>query len=185
MAIRKIARLPVIAAGAALLMAPSSASPASGWRSAIDRLAEEKALAEGCAAILKSVAVDHPMARVQGERLYARARSDADGLIALLAFDLADDRSPADIPELRQRLETVPRQRQALCQHVDAAIGGAGEEGARPLLGRGTSSLDSALVEAAGVLWTAYRGAGAAEREEMRAMIAAARWRPYVLVPLP
>lgn len=195
MTLREIARRSVIAAGAALLVAPAAAAPASGWRSAIDRLAEEKTLAEGCAAILKSFAVGHPMMRVQGERLYARAKADADGLIALLVVDLADDRSPADIPEISQRLETVSRQRQTLCRHVDAAVGttpgaGAGEQGARTddligLLGRGTSGPDSSLIEAAGALWTNYRRADAAEREEMRAVIGAARWRPYALVPAP
>ena len=186
MTIREIPRLSVIAAGAVLLVAPPAIAPASGWRTALDRLAEEKTLAESCAAILKSSAVDHPMARVQGERLYARAKADADGLIALLVVDLAGARSPADIPVLRQRLETVPRQRQALCRHVDAAVGpGAGERGARALLGRGTSSPDSSLVEAAEVLWTAYRRADAADRGAMDAAVAAARWRPYALVPEP
>jgi len=131
-AMRCTAWLLLLATGAALMSPPQMAlAQGVSWRQALDRLAREKALAEGCASVLKIFADGAPMARVQGERLYARAKADADGLIALLLGDLADERSPADVPELRQRLEAMPRQRQALCRHVDLAIGAAAREQVR------------------------------------------------------
>ena len=76
-----------------------------------------------------------PMARVQGERLYARAKADMDGLVRLLTADLATERSLAESPELQHRLEAVMAQRRALCRHVDAAVGSehAEHEPVRPM----------------------------------------------------
>jgi len=189
-AVRCMAWLLLLATGAALMSSPQMAlAQGVSWRQALDRLAREKALAEGCASVLKIFADGAPMARVQGERLYARAKADADGLIALLLGDLADERSPANVPELRQRLEAMPRQRQALCRHVDLAIGAAArEQGARSrsinLLSQGASDAGS-LVEAAVAIRNAYRGADAAQREAIDAAIMTVRWRPYALVPAP
>ena len=185
-----MAWLLLLATGAALMSSPQMAlAQGVSWRQALDRLAREKALAEGCASVLKTFADGAPMARVQGERLYARAKADADGLIALLLGDLADERSPADVPELRQRLEAMPRQRQALCRHVDLAIGAAArEQDARSLsmglLSQGAGDAGS-LVEAAVAIRIAYRGADAAQREAIDAAIMTGRWRPYALVPAP
>ena len=189
-AMRCTAWLLLLATGAALISSPQmTLAQGVSWRQALDRLAREKALAEGCASVLKIFADGAPMARVQGERLYARAKADADGLIALLLGDLADERSPANVPELRQRLEAMPRQRQALCRHVDLAIGAAArEQGARSrsinLLSQGASDAGS-LVEAAVAIRNAYRGADAAQREAIDAAIMTVRWRPYALVPAP
>ena len=123
---RELAWLPALACAALLLVGWVRPSPRRlAWPPAVDDLAREKTLAEACASILKTFADGAPMARVQGERLYARAEADMDGLVRLLIADLAAERSPADSPELRQRLEAVPRQRQALCRHVDAAVGTA------------------------------------------------------------
>ena len=56
-----------IAAGAALLVAPPPlAAPAIGWRTTVERMSEDKFLAEGCISILKNSEGDHPMIRVQG-----------------------------------------------------------------------------------------------------------------------
>jgi len=166
-----VTRVVVLATCAAMVPSPSTPTIAQdpGWRQAMDHLAAEKTLAEGCASILKGWPAGNPMARVQGERLYVRAKADVDGLIALLLADLADDRPSANSPELEQRLTAVPKQRQALCRHVDLAI--ASEAGS--------------LVEAAVAIRTAYRGADAARREAIDAEIMAARWRPYALVPAP
>lgn len=185
MTIRQSVCLTVIAAGAIVLVAPPAAAPASGWRAALDRLAEEKTLAESCAAILKSSAVDHPMARVQGERLYGRAEADANGLIAMLAVDLGDSRSPADVPELRHRLETVPRQRQALCRQVRAALSEREPtpRGLVALLDRGSDAAPGSLLGAALELWQAYRRGDAARRRAIAAALGAGRWLPYAEVP--
>ena len=189
-AVRCMAWLLLLATGAALMSPPQMAlAQGVSWRQALDRLAREKALAEGCASVLKILADGAPMARVQGERLYARAKADADGLIALLLGDLADERSPADVPEIRQRLEAIPRQRQALCRHVDLAIGAAArEQDARSrsinLLSQGASDAGS-LVQAAVAIRNAYRGADAAQREAIDAAIMTVRWLPYALVPAP
>ena len=124
------------------------------------------------------------MQRVQGQRIYARASADVDGLIGLLKTDLAGDRSPAAIPELVYRLESVPRQRQALCRHVDAAVGSAVRERAErsgdiELLAEGVADSGASLLDAAVELWQAYRGAGDAERERILAAIEGMRWREY------
>ena len=83
----------------------------------------------------------------------------------------------------------MPKQRQALCRHVDLAIGAAArEQDARSLsmnlLSQGASDAGS-LVEAAVAIRTAYRGADATQRAAITAAIGAARWRPYVRVPAP
>jgi hypothetical protein len=177
-----------MAAGAALLLSQAAAA-ADGWQSAIDRLADERILAEGCASILKSAAVNHPMVRVQGQRLYARAKADVDGMIALLVADLAADRAPADSPELRHRLESVPRQRQGLCRHVQAALEASAnqrdESASRPvdLLVRADDTSQGGLVEAALAIWQAYRTGDEARRRTIISELENARWLPYAEVP--
>jgi hypothetical protein len=109
-----------------------------------------------------------------------------DGLIALLKADLAGERSPAAIPELRYRLETVPRQRHALCEYVDAAVGGAVRE--RPERFRAVELLEGAaetgmsLLDAAVRMWRAYRSAGSGERERIISAMEALRWQEYAEV---
>jgi hypothetical protein len=180
-------RLFALAAGAALLVTPAAAA-ANGWRAAIDRVIEEKVLAEGCVSILKSSAVGHPMIRVQGERLYARAQADVDGMIALLVAALTGDRVPPDSPELRHGLASVPRQRQALCRHVQAALGasvdqrGEGLSAPVDLLIRGSADSGWPLVEAALEIWQAYRRGGEVRHRAIASELEAARWVPYAEV---
>jgi hypothetical protein len=192
MSTRELARFLVITSGAALFLFPpqTTASQEVGYRDAVDQLAQEKTLAESCASILKTFADDDPMARIQGQRLYARAKADVDGLIALLVVDLAEDRSPADVPELRQRLETVPRQRQTLCEHVDAAVGAklrAQGEGARnfwvDMLTAGIGDAVGSLIEAGVDIWQEYRRADEVRRQTIASQIEATRWRDYAEVP--
>ena len=190
MAVRGVSRLLILATWAALLSSPSTPAVArdASWRQAVARLAQEKALAEGCASILKTFADDAPMARVQGQRLYARAKADVDGLVALLLVDLAEDRSPAAIPELRQRLEMLPKQRQVMCEHVDAAVGTSlRDQGAHAVLVdrlvEGASDTTGPMIEAAIEFWQAYRRADQARRQTMAAALDATRWRDYAEVP--
>jgi hypothetical protein len=190
MAVRELGCLPVLAASATLLLV-TSVPPAAqdiGWPQAVDQLAREKTLAEACASILKTFAEGAPMARVQGERLYARAHADMDGLVRLFIADLAGERSPADSPELRQRLEAVPRQRRALCRHVDAAAGTAlrrspGRTAVAELLAKGSSDSVAFAGEAAVRIWQAYREANQVGRAAIIARIEAVRWLPYPEVP--
>jgi hypothetical protein len=189
MALRQTVRVLVLGTSAALLLAsPAAGGEESGWRQALERFAQEKTLAEGCVSLLSAFAERDPMARVQGQRLYGRAKADVDGLIALLAVDLAGDRSPAAIPELRYRLQAVPRQRQALCRYVDSAVATAVRErsqdpGADKLLGEGTADAASSLLDAAVLTWQEYRRAGEGERASIIAAVEAARWRDYGEVP--
>lgn len=190
MVFRQPAPLLALATCAALLLPPPVARGAegSGWRQAVDRFAHERTLAEGCVSLLKTFADRDPMGRVQGQRLYARAKADVDGLIALLKVDLAGERSPATIPELRYRLEAVPKQRQALCEHVDAAVGTAirGQGGASTLradlLTLGTGETEDSLVAAIVELWRAYRRADNTHRKIILSAIEAGRWLPYAEV---
>ena len=190
MAVRELARVPTLAACAALLLATSVPAGAEeiGWPQAVDQLAREKTLAEACASILKTFADGAPMARVQGERLYARAAADMDGLVRMFIADLASGRSPADLPELRQRLEAVPRQRQALCRQVDAAVGTAlrrqpGRASAAELLAAGSSDAATSMNDAAVRIWQAYRGADQVGRATIVARIEAVRWLVYADIP--
>jgi hypothetical protein len=187
---RELARLLVVSAALSLSLSAPAAAQDTGWRDAVDRLAQEKTLAESCASILKTFAESDAMARVQGQRLYARAKADVDGLVALLMVDLAEDRSPADVPELRQRLETVPKQRQALCQHVDAAVGNAvraQDQGARGLLTAmltaGIGDAVGSTIEASVEIWKEYRRADEVRRQTIASQIEATRWRDYAEVP--
>ncbi|HEX6112739.1 MAG TPA: hypothetical protein VFZ10_10545, partial [Geminicoccaceae bacterium] len=70
MAPRQPGRLVVLGACVALVLPPLAVRSAeeSGWPRAVDRLAYEKTLAEGCVALLKTFAARDPMARVQGQR---------------------------------------------------------------------------------------------------------------------
>jgi hypothetical protein len=189
MAARRLARILVTACITALLSpwAPGVAGEAD-WPEAVDRLAREKTLAESCAAILKTFADGAPMARVQGERLYARARADVDGLVRLFIADLASERPLAESPELRHRLEAVVAQRRALCRHVDAAVGATlraqpGRAGVADLLAQGSSDSKSFMIDAAVQIWNAYRQADQAGRAAIVARIEAVRWLPYGEIP--
>jgi hypothetical protein len=189
MGVRELASLPALACAALLLLAwmPAVAQDAA-WPQAVDQLAREQTLAEACASLLKTFADGAPMARVQGERLYARAAADMDGLVRLLIADLAGERSPADMPEFRQRLEAVPKQRQALCGHVDATAGTALRQqpqrtSAADLLAQGSSASPGLMIDAAVQIWTAYRVADQAGRAAIIARIEAVRWLPYAEVP--
>ena len=190
MAVRELAWLPARLACAALLLVGSVPAVAQeiGWPQAVDDLAREKTLAEACASILKTFADGAPMARVQGERLYARAEADMDGLVGLLTADLASERSPADSPELRQRLEAVPRQRQTLCRHVDAAVGTAlrrqpGRTRAAELLAQGSRGPMGFMTDAVVRIWQAYREADPVGRATIATRIEAVRWLPYATIP--
>jgi hypothetical protein len=188
MALRQAAGLLVSGAGAALLLGmPAAAGGASAWRPAVERLAQERTLAEACVALLESFAEHGPLQRVQAQRIYARARADVDGLIALLNADLAGDRSPAAVPELAYRLKSVPKQRQALCRHIDAAVGGAVRDrtepsGAAESLAEGIVGNAIPLSDAAVRIWSAYRRAGDSERARIIAAIEGTRWRDYAEV---
>lgn len=189
-AVRCTTWLLLLATCAALMSSPKMAALAQGasWRQALDRLAREKTLAEGCASILKTFADGAPMARVQGERLYARAKADMDGLIELLLVDLANQRPLADAPELRHRLEAVVAQRRTLCRHVDAAVGTtlrqqSGGTGAADLLAEGSGDALSSLIEAAVQIWQAYGDADQGGRAAIIARIGAMRWVDYEEVP--
>ena len=188
--VRELVRPPTLAACAVLLLATpvSAGAEEIGWPQAVDRLAREKTLAEACASILKTFADGAPMARVQGERLYARAAADVAGLVRLFSADLASGRSPADLPELRQRLEAVPRQRQALCRQVDAAVGTAlrrqlGRAGAAALLLAGSSDAAPSMDDAVVRIWQAYRAADQGGRATIVARIEAVRWLDYANIP--
>jgi hypothetical protein len=127
------------------------------------------------------------MQRVQGQRIYARAKADLDGLIPLLQADLAGDRSPAAVPELAYRLGSVTRQRQALCRYVDAAVGSAVRERAHSsraieLLAEGVAGNALPLSDAAVQIWQAYRRAGEPERGRIISAIEGTRWRGYAEV---
>jgi hypothetical protein len=190
MSSRELARLLVVGAALSLSLPAPGAAQEAGWRDAVDRLAQEKALAESCVSILKTFAESDPMARVQGQRLYARAKADVDGLITMLAVDLAEDRSPAEVPELRQRLEAVPTQRQALCQHVDAAVGAVlreQSEGTRnlwvALLTQGIGDAVGSTIDAGVEIWKEYRRADEVRRQTIASRIEATRWRDYAEVP--
>jgi hypothetical protein len=190
MALREVARLPGLVACAALLLAqPAPCAPQdAGWRPAIDRLAREKTLAEGCVSILKTFGDHAPMARVQGQRLYARAKADMDGLIGLLLVHLAKQRPLADAPELRHRLEAVVAQRRTLCRQIDAAVGTAlrqhsGRTSAADLLAEGSGDALGSLIEAAVQIWQAYGDADQGGRAAIIAGIGAMRWLDYAEVP--
>ena len=190
MALREAGRLTGLVACAALLLAQPApcAAQDAGWRPAVDRLAREKTLAEGCASILKTFGDHAPMARVQGQRLYARAKADMDGLIGLLLVDLANQRPLADASELRHRLEAVVAQRQTLCRHVDVAVGTAlrqhsGRTSAADLLAEGTGDAPSCLIESIAQIWRAYGAADQGERAAIIARIGAMRWLEYTQLP--
>jgi hypothetical protein len=188
MTVRELASRAFVAC-AALLLVGSTAADAQdpAWPQAVERLAGEKNLAQACASILKTFAGDAPMARVQGERLYARAQADTDGLVRLIVADLASEGAPAERPELRHLLEAVPRQRQALCDHVDAAVGREVAEQlggtAAALLAQGTSDSAGSIAELAVRVRQAYREADPAARAAIVARLEAVRWLPYAAVP--
>jgi hypothetical protein len=184
MALRQAARSLVLGTCAALLQLLPATGQEHGWRQAVDRLAHEKILAEGCVSLLEAFADRGPMQRVQGQRIYARARADVEGLIALLQTDLTGDRSPAAVPKLAYRLESVPKQRQALCRHVDAAVGSIVRERAQgsravELLAEGKAGAATPLSDAAVQIWQAYRRAGDPERVRIVTAIEGTRWRDY------
>jgi len=186
--LRRVTWLLMLATCIALVPSVPRGARDASWTQAVDRLAREKVLAEGCASILERFGDDAPMARVQGQRLYARARADMDGLVGQFIADLASARSPAEAPALRLRLEAVVGQRRTLCRHVDAAVGTAfrerrGGTGAADLLAEGSNDAVQPMIDAAAQIWTVYRDADQAGREAIISRIEAMRWLPYGEVP--
>jgi hypothetical protein len=189
-AIGGIGRIILLAAlaGVASAAATPAVGEAGGWRQAVDLLAQEKSLAEGCASLLKTFGDDAPMARVQGQRRYARAKADMDGLIGLLIADLTRERPLAAAPELRQRLEAVVAQRRTLCRQTDAAVGSAlrqhsARAGAADLLAEAGGDAPRSLIEASVQIRHSYRAADQAGRAAIISGIEAARWLAYAELP--
>jgi hypothetical protein len=85
---------------------------------AIRFLGHEKSAAEQYGVILITVAKDNPGLYVRGIKLYADAKSDFDGLIAELRFDLQSGQDPAGSAKFNESLKEAAEKRIAFTSFI-------------------------------------------------------------------
>src|ERR1700732_1734397 len=85
---------------------------------AIRFLGHEKSAAEQYGVILITVAKDNPGLYVRGIKLYADAKSDFDGVIAGLRFDLQSGQDPAGSAKFNEALKEAAEKRVAFTSFV-------------------------------------------------------------------
>ena len=130
---RRVARRLFVAAALVSLLCISvraQQSEPGTLSDAIRFLGHEKSAAEQYGVILITVAKDNPGLYVRGIKLYADAKSDFDGLIAELRFDLQSGQDPARSAKFNEALKEAAEKRVAFTSFVSGEVDKLG--GARP-----------------------------------------------------
>jgi hypothetical protein len=180
---RRVARrLFVAAALVSLLCLSARAQPTEpGTLSdAIRLLGHEKSAAEQYGVILITVAKDNPGLYVRGIKLYADAKSDFDGLIAELRFDLQSGEDPAGSAKFNEALKEAAEKRVAFTSFVSGEVDKLG--GARPGLPdviTAVPELVKAISEAGLSIWKAYHDAGKERRDAIMNELERLQWRSF------
>src|SRR5580704_11157079 len=178
---RRVARLLLVAAALMSLLCISvraeQSAPAS-LSGAIRFLGHEKSAAEQYGVILITVTKDNPGLYVRGIKLYADAKSDFDGLIAELRFDLLGGQDPARSAKFDEALKAAAEKRVAFTSFVSGEVDRLG--GARPGLPdviTAVPELVKAISEAGLSIWKAYHDAGKERRDAIVNELAHLEWR--------
>jgi hypothetical protein len=181
-AARRVALLTLI--GVALPLQRRFAAHAADvptFSDAVAVLERERSAAEQYAVILATVGRKDLERYVRGIQLYADAKSDFDGLIAALRFDLVAGNNPAQSQKFAKALEAAAEKRIAFTNFVSDQVVGK-IEGARPGLldvVKVVPELVKAITDAGLAIWDAFRKAGKERREAMLSEIDRLRWRSF------
>jgi hypothetical protein len=147
---------------------------------AIRFLGHEKSAAEQYGVILITVAKDNPGLYVRGIRLYADAKSDFDGLIAELRFDLQSGDDPAKSAKFNEALKAAAEKRVAFTSFVSGEVDKLG--GARPGLPdviTAVPELVKAITDAGISIWNAFRQAQKETRDAILSELEHLEWRSF------
>lgn len=179
----RLARRVLFAAGlASVLGIAARAQPAEPGSpsDAIRFLAHEKSAAEQYGVILITVAKDNPGLYLRGFKLYADAKSDFDGLIAELRFDLQSGQEPAKSTKFNNVLKEAAEKRVAFTSFVSGEVDKLGR--ARPGLPdviTAVPGLVTAISEAGLSIWRAYHDAGNERRDAIMNELEHLEWRSF------
>ena len=179
---RRLARRLFVAALVSLLCISVRAQrPEPGTLSdAIRFLGHEKSAAEQYGVILITVAKDNPGLYVRGIKLYADTKSDFDGLIAELRFDLQSGEDPAKSAKFNEALKGAAEKRVAFTSFVSGEVDKLG--GARPGLPdviTAVPELVKAISDAGLSIWRAYHDASKERRDAIMSELERLEWRSF------
>jgi hypothetical protein len=147
---------------------------------AIRFLGQEKSDAEQYGVILITVAKDNAGLYLRGFKLYADAKSDFDGLISELRFDLQNGQDPAKSAKFKEALKAAAEKRVAFTSFVSGEVDKRG--GARPWLPDVITvvpELVKAISEAGLSIWKAYHDASKERRDAIMNELERLEWRSF------
>ncbi len=172
----------LVCAAIALPHADAAASDnAPSLSDAVGVLAKEQSAAEQYAVILATVGRKDVDAYVRGIQLYADAKSEFDGLIEQLRFDLIEGHDPTKSPKFAAALEAAAKSRIAFTDFVSDEVVGK-TQGAKPGLievVKVVPDLVKAITNAGLAIWEAYSKANKERRDAIPSEIDHLRWRGF------
>jgi len=148
---------------------------------AVGVLEKERSAAEQYAVILARVGRKDVDAYVRGIQLYADAKSDSDGLISQLRFDLIDGRDPTNSAKFAAAMQAAAKSRIAFTNFVTDEVVGK-TTGAKPGLidvVKVVPDLVTAITDAGLKIWNAYGAAGKERRAAILNEIDHLRWKSF------
>jgi hypothetical protein len=153
---------------------------------AIRLLGHEKSAAEQYGVILITVAKDNPGLYVRGIKLYADAKSDFDGLIAELRFDLQSGQDPAGSAKFNKALKEAAEKRVAFTSFVSGEVDKlAGARPGLPDVITAVPELVKAISEAGLSIWRAYHDANKERRDAIMNDLERLEWRSFAELAKP
>jgi hypothetical protein len=147
---------------------------------AIGTFKHEKDAAEQYAVILSTVAKNDTVLYLRGFKLYADAKSDFEGLIAELRFDLVNGQDLATSAKFNEALKGAAEKRVAFTSFVSGEIDKL--QGARPGLPDVITAVPELLkvISDAGLsIWKVYHDAGKERRDAIMNELERLEWRPF------
>jgi hypothetical protein len=152
-----------------------------GWQDAVTRFAGERTRAETCAAVLKKHGDEAAIAR--GALTYAEAKSEIDAVIGGLITVLAQDKKPASLPELEQRLNRGIELRETLCSDAMAVIPAKTRAEGTKGDWVGLGKIFKSLVDAMKILALRWADGDEMKRKTIQTQLEAAIWRDFSEIP--
>jgi hypothetical protein len=159
----------------------AQASNGQSLSEAVGVLEKERSDAEQYAVILATVGRKNVDAYVRGIQLYADAKSDFDGLISQIRFDLVQGHDPTKSPKFSAAIDAAAKSRIAFTNFVsDEVVGKA--EGAKPGLidvVKVVPELVTAITDAGLKIWNTYASEGKERRDAILEEIDHLRWKSF------